>query len=426
MFGRQVQKAHGAGVARKRQARLHRALRGTPAGRVAVKAEDDRIGEAEQLLHVVGGARRAQRGHCVREAGLGQRDHVHVAFDDEGVAALAQRSARFKQAVEFAALAEKGCFGRIEVFGFTAVEHATAKADHIALHRADREHDPVPKAVVALDRGRRRRVAGVVWRSGTGSRAAGDRRRVVVLLDDHHAALAEQRVVVVGKHAGEPAPAFRGITQAELRCDFTAQRAAFQIVHGARAELELAPVVLGRFRQHIGQGGAALFLGGGLVALGRRLVVFGQGQSDLLGQVLHRIDEGHAAVFGQEADGVAVRPAAEAVIELFARADGEAGRLFGMKRTQATQIGTALAELHMAPDELDDVDAGKQVVNESRWNHRLILRGGLRAAGHLFCLSAPPERHRAPARRSRAPRRRPDRRAWRRRCRCLVRPRSRS
>ena len=63
---------------------------GAAAGGVAVEAEDDRVGEAQQLLHVLGGAGGAERRDRVAEAELGQRDDVHVALDDQGVAALAQ------------------------------------------------------------------------------------------------------------------------------------------------------------------------------------------------------------------------------------------------------------------------------------------------------------------------------------------------
>ena len=41
---------------------------GAAAGRVAVEAEHHRVGEAEQLLHVLGGAGGAERGHGVAES----------------------------------------------------------------------------------------------------------------------------------------------------------------------------------------------------------------------------------------------------------------------------------------------------------------------------------------------------------------------
>ena len=73
----------------------------------------------------------------------------------------------------------------------------------------------------------------------------------------------------------------------------------------------------------------------------------------------------HAGVFDQEADRVAVRAAAEAVIELLARADREARRLLAVERAQAHEVGAALLELDVAADDLDDVDAGQQARAEN-------------------------------------------------------------
>ncbi|MDT4858747.1 hypothetical protein FQZ97_932280 [compost metagenome] len=99
---------------------------------------------------MVGGAGRAQRGHGVGKAELGQGDHVHVALGDQSVAGHPDGGAGLEQAVEFAALAEHRRLGRVQVLGFALVEHAPAKADEFALDVADREHDAVAEAVVAL------------------------------------------------------------------------------------------------------------------------------------------------------------------------------------------------------------------------------------------------------------------------------------
>ena len=136
-----------------------------------------------------------------------------------------------------------------------------------------------------------------------------------------------------------------------------------------RAGLELLAVVVAGLGQHIGQRGAALLLRGGLFALGGRAVFLGHRQADLLCEVFHRVDKGHAAVFGQEADGVAVRAAAEAVIELFARADREARRLLGMEGAQAAQVRTTLAKLHVPAHHFGNVDTGQQVVDKGRRDH---------------------------------------------------------
>jgi hypothetical protein len=79
---------------------------------------------------------------------------------------------------------------------------------------------------------------------------------------------------------------------------------------------------------------------------------------------VHRLDEAHSGMLHQEADGVAMHAAAEAVIELLGRADRERGRLLAMERAQAHEIGAGLAQLHVAPDDLHDVGACDQFLDE--------------------------------------------------------------
>jgi hypothetical protein len=79
---------------------------------------------------------------------------------------------------------------------------------------------------------------------------------------------------------------------------------------------------------------------------------------------VHRLDEAHARVFHEKADGVAVHPAAEAVIELLGRADREGGGFLAVERAQAHEIGAALLELHIAPDDLDHIGARDEFLDE--------------------------------------------------------------
>src|SRR6185436_3102080 len=59
VLGREEQEAEGARVDGMRQARLEGAAGGATAGGVAVEAEHDGVREADELLHVLRGARRA-------------------------------------------------------------------------------------------------------------------------------------------------------------------------------------------------------------------------------------------------------------------------------------------------------------------------------------------------------------------------------
>ena len=260
-------------------------------------------------MHVVGGAGGPQRGHRVGKAQLRQRHHIHIAFGDQHIALFAQGVACFKQAIEFAALAEHGRFRRVQVFGLVVAQHTPTKADALALDVADGKHDPVAEAVVAL-------FVFAVFR----------------FMQDHQATFHQQRVVVLREHAGQAAPPFRGIAQAKLFGHFARQAAALEIGNGAWRILEVPAVGVRCLLQHAGQrvllfplllrAGAVL---GGAFFLGHHHAI-------LLGQVLDGFNEGHAHVVHQEADGVAVFAAAKAVVELLGRADRERGRLFPVER----------------------------------------------------------------------------------------------
>ena len=60
VLGGQEQEAHRARVGGMWQRRLERSAGGAPAGGVAIEAEDDRVGESEQLLHMLARACRAR------------------------------------------------------------------------------------------------------------------------------------------------------------------------------------------------------------------------------------------------------------------------------------------------------------------------------------------------------------------------------
>jgi hypothetical protein len=66
----------------------------------------------------------------------------------------------------------------------------------------------------------------------------------------------------------------------------------------------------------------------------------------------------------EEADRVAVRAAAEAVIELLRRADGERRGFLAVEGAEALEIGTALLQLDVARDHVHDVDPIEQVLLE--------------------------------------------------------------
>ena len=146
----QEQEARFLAVRQHRQRVLQRAPGGLASGAVAVEAEDHQVGQPEQLLRVDRRRRRAERRHRVVDAVLRERHDVHVAFDDQHPAGVADRVARKIEAVELSSLREERRFRRVEVLWLAVVEHAAAEADHAAAGIVDREHHAVAKAVVAL------------------------------------------------------------------------------------------------------------------------------------------------------------------------------------------------------------------------------------------------------------------------------------
>jgi hypothetical protein len=146
--------------------------------------------------------------------------------------------------------------------------------------------------------------------------------------------------------------------------DRPGQAAALQVRHGPRRLLELLAVSIAGFLQHVRERGLLLALLCGAGAVLRRGVDFGDLHPVLLGKVLDGLDEIHAGMLHQEADGVAVLAAAEAVVELLARADRERGRLFPVEGAQPHVIGAALLQLHVPADDLHHVGPREQLLDE--------------------------------------------------------------
>ena len=277
---------------------------------------------------MLGGASCTQRGNGVGKAHLGQCNHVHVPLGDQRIAMLAQGGAGFKQTVELAALAEHRRLRRIEVFGFVIANDATAEADALTLDIANRKHDPVSKAVVALDF-----ALGAVFPS---------------LAADDQPAFNQQWVVVVRKHAGQATPPFRGITQAKGFCDRTGQSAALEIANGPLRAAQMLDISQASFFKHAGEGSLLLANLRRFRPILRRHIVLWHLQTHLLGQVVDGLDKGHAGLLHQKADGITVFAAAKTVIELLGGAHAEGGGFLAMKWAQTHEIGTAFFQLDMS------------------------------------------------------------------------------
>ena len=92
-------------------------------------------------------------------------------------------------------------------------------------------------------------------------------------------------------------------------------------------------------------------------------------QADVLRQRRHRVGKAHVLIFHQEAERGAVRAAAEAVIELLGRADREGGGFFAVEGAAGLVILPGFFQRHAPVDDVDDVDAGEQGVDEIARDH---------------------------------------------------------
>ncbi|MCY1536030.1 hypothetical protein D9M68_714670 [compost metagenome] len=194
---------------------------------------------------------------------------------------------------------------------------------------------------------------------------------------DHHAGFDQQRIGIVREYAGQAAPAFGRVAQAEGPGDLARQATPLEVGHGARRGLELLHVGVRGLLQHVVERHLFLPLQRCALTVLWRGVVLGYLQAGLLGQVLHGLDKGHAGMLHLEADGVAVGAAAEAVVELLGRADAERRRFFAVERTQPHQVGSAFFQLDVAAHHVDHVDAVEQFLDEGLGDgHRGILTDG--------------------------------------------------
>ena len=63
-------------------------------------------------------------------------------------------------------------------------------------------------------------------------------------------------------------------------------------------------------------------------------------------KLLDRVHERQAAMVGEEADRIAMRAAAEAMVEILVVVDGEAGRLLVVERAAGLPLAAGADELH--------------------------------------------------------------------------------
>src|SRR6185437_13366800 len=105
-------------------------------------------------------------------------------------------------------------------------------------------------------------------------------------------------------------------------------------------------------------------------------------QAETARKLFDGLREGQAVEFHEKGDDRAVRAAAEAVIKLFDRADPERRGLVVVKETAGLVLVAGFLERHAIADELDDVGARQQLIDE-RLGDPTGHRGSLGAPRNL-------------------------------------------
>ena len=273
---------------------LLEARRGLLSGRIGVEEGHHLVGVAAQQAELGGRERGAERGHRLAEAVLMRHEAVEVALDDDGAAPLPHRDPGHVEGVEHLALHVERSLRRVEVLGLLARKRAAAEGHHAALDVTDGEQEPAAEAIVE---------AGPVL---TGQDEPGLYQDVLAdALPGHD---AQQRVPALGR-----------VAEPEALRHLRIHAALLEVGTGLLAAglPERPGIELGGQRHRAPQ---RLQLA---VHLGRPLARVGQGDTGAVGQGAHRLRKGHALLAHEEAEGVAARAAAEAVIDVPLRVHGE-------------------------------------------------------------------------------------------------------
>ena len=252
-------------------------------------------------------------------------DMVTKELDDRGYQAAALHGDIAQiQREKIAALVENEGFRAVEVLWPVLAEDAAGEADDVPAHVDDREHEAAAEGVVE---------AGVL--------PLAQQPRVGHL----------EIVVALGVHGlAQAVPAVRREADAEVFRGRGADAAPGHVVPGGlpRGGVQLLVEEAGRVAVQGQHPGAPAGLG----------VVFllGQGHARAAGKEFHRLREAQVLDLHDEVDDPAALAAAEAVIDLLVRRDGEGRRLLAVEGAEAEHVGSALfPEPHIAGHDVHDV-----------------------------------------------------------------------
>ena len=261
-----------------------------------------------------------------------QAHHVYIALREQDISAFGL----FRQIEreEVAALVENGRFRAVEVFRSVLAEDAARKADHVAAHVDHREHEPVAEGVVPA--------------------------AVPALFDQSRVEELIVRIALFAHRLFQRAPFVRRAAETEIRGRRLRDAAPRHVFPGAlaRGGVQLLVEKAGCVPVEREQTGALFALAG--------VLLLGQGHVRPPREKGHRLREGEVFDLHDEADHAAALAAAEAVVDLLVRRDGERGRFLAVEGAEPEHVRPALLpQTHVARDDVDDVVARDQFVYES-------------------------------------------------------------
>ena len=301
-----------------------RALRRLLPRAVVIVGDDDLARVARQEPRLLRRERRAERGDRTVKSRLVQTRHVDVALCQYDIPAFRLFSQIERE--QIVALAENDGFRAVHVLRLPVAEDAPGEADDVAAHVDDREHEPVAERVVHAAR----------------------------FPVAHEPAVKELLLRVAERlhRAHEAVPRVGRKAETEARHGLRRELPAGEIVArdlpggGLELRVEKARSVPVEREQPL-----ALFRAG-VVRLLRQL------HTGAVGQKRHRLGEREILDLHDEADDAAALAAAEAVVDLLVRRDGERRRLFAVKRAEPEEVRPAFfRQAHVAAHDVDNVVA---------------------------------------------------------------------
>jgi hypothetical protein len=268
------------------------------------------------------------------DTGAIRGDDVHIAFDHDQAVGLSRGGAGAVDVVERAALVEEDRLWRIEIFGLAVAKDASAKGDGPPALVADREHQPAAETIV-----------GLLGR---------------LLGPDEHAGIDELVLTEVDERGFQFVAPIGSKAKAEARHGRSVDPALGEVAPRLAAfhALQRFGKPCLRRRHDVSEIGGAL----GLVAharVGGREIETGGG-----GKFLHCVHERQSARVGEEADRVAMRPAAEAMVETLLVIYGEGGALFAVEGAARFIFSPGLGQLDRRGDHGAERGAGAQFIEE--------------------------------------------------------------